>query len=37
LYRDRPGDLITAQLAAALMAADAAALILLYLGTGRQD
>jgi hypothetical protein len=34
LYRDRPGDLTTGQLPAALMAADAAALALLCLGTG---
>ena len=34
LYRDRAGDLTTGQLAAALMAADAAALGLLYLGSG---
>ena len=34
LYRDRPGDLTAGQLAAALMAADAAALALLYLGSG---
>ena len=34
LYRDRPGDLPAGQLATALMAADAAALALLYLGSG---
>jgi GAF domain-containing protein/ANTAR domain-containing protein len=34
LYRDRPGDLTAGQLATALMAADAAALALLYLGSG---
>jgi hypothetical protein len=37
LYRDRPGDLTAGQLAAALMAADAGALALLYLSTDRQD
>jgi hypothetical protein len=37
MYRGRPGDLSAAQLAAALMAADAAALVLLYIDTGRQD
>jgi hypothetical protein len=37
LYRDRPGDLTASQLPGALMAADAAALSLLYLGTGRHD
>jgi hypothetical protein len=37
LDHDRPGDLIAAQLAAVLMAADAAVLVLPYLGTGRQD
>jgi hypothetical protein len=37
LYRDRPGDLTAGQLAAALMAADAAALALLYLSTGHPD
>jgi hypothetical protein len=37
LYRDQPGGLTADQLAAALMAADAAALALLYLGTGRKD
>ena len=36
-YRDRPGDLTAGQLAAALLAADAAALTLLYLGTGHPD
>lgn len=36
LYRDRPGDLTADQLAAALLAADAAALALLYLGTGHR-
>src|SRR6266516_6434587 len=35
LYRDRPGDLPAGQLATALMAADAAALALLYLGSSR--
>jgi hypothetical protein len=34
LYRDRPGDLTAGQLATALMAADEAALALLYLGSG---
>jgi hypothetical protein len=34
LYRDRPGDLTAGQLATALMAADAAGLALLYLGSG---
>jgi hypothetical protein len=34
LYRDQPGDLPAGQLATALMAADAAALALLYLGSG---
>jgi len=37
LYRDRPGDLPAGQLATALMAADAAALALLYLGSGRHS
>jgi GAF domain/ANTAR domain len=37
LYRDRSGDLTSGQLAAALMAADATALALLYLSTGHQD
>jgi GAF domain-containing protein len=32
-YRDRPGDLTAGQLATALIAADAAALALLYLGS----
>ena len=36
LYRDRPGDLTAGQLATALMAADAAGLALLYLGSGRR-
>jgi hypothetical protein len=33
LYRDRPGDLTAGQLTMALMAADAAAIALLYLGS----
>lgn len=37
LYRDRAGDLTAGQLAAALMAADAAALALLYLSTDRRN
>jgi hypothetical protein len=37
LYRDCPGDLTAAQLPGALMAADVAALALLYLGAGRHD
>jgi len=37
LYRDRPGGLTASQLAAALTAADAAALALLHLSTGRPD
>lgn len=36
LYRDQPGDLTAGQLSMALMAADAAALALLYLGSGSQ-
>lgn len=36
-YRDQLGDLTAGQLAAVLLAADAAALALLYLGTGRPD
>ena len=37
LYRDQPGDLTTLQLPPALMAAEAAALALLYLNTDRDD
>ncbi len=37
LYRDRPGDLTTGQLSAALLAADAAAIALLDLDTTRDD
>jgi hypothetical protein len=37
LYRDRPGDLTAGQLPAALMAADAAAMALLHLGSDGRD
>jgi len=37
LYRDRPGELDDGQLAAALLAADAAAAALLHLDSGRND
>ena len=37
LYRDQPGELTPGQLPPALMAADAAALALLYLNTDRDD